>query len=56
MYEIVLGRKLDKRNFRKKLLSLGILADTKKMKQDVSHRPAKLYTFKRKMLEFIDIL
>lgn len=56
VYEIILGRKLDKRNFRKKILSLGILADSRKIKMDVSHRPAKLYAFKRKTLEFIDIL
>ncbi|MFQ6010249.1 MAG: NUDIX domain-containing protein [Candidatus Aenigmatarchaeota archaeon] len=46
-YEIILNKKLDKRNFRKKILSLGILKPTKRKKKGV-HRPAQLYKFKRK--------
>jgi 8-oxo-dGTP diphosphatase len=45
LYEIILGIKLDKRNFRRKLKATGLLKDLGEVQQDVSHRPAKLYTF-----------
>lgn len=48
-YEVILGRKLDKRNFRKKMLSIGLIKETGKQKK-TTHRPAELYTFVRKGL------
>lgn len=45
VYEIILHRKLDKRNFRKKILSTGILEDTGGKKMEGTHRPARLYRF-----------
>jgi 8-oxo-dGTP diphosphatase len=45
MYEIILERELDKRNFRKKVLSLDILQDLDEVEQDVAHRAARLYRF-----------
>ena len=45
LYETVLERELDKRNFRKKVLSLGILAETDEVEQGVAHRAARLYRF-----------
>ena len=45
LYEIVLERDLDKRNFRKKVLSLGILEELDEVEQDVAHRAARLYRF-----------
>jgi len=45
MYEIVLERSLDKRNFRKKVLSLDILEELDEVQQDVAHRAARLYRF-----------
>ncbi len=45
VYEIILHRKLDKRNFRKKILSTGILEDTGAKKMEGTHRPARLYRF-----------
>jgi 8-oxo-dGTP diphosphatase len=45
LYETVLERALDKRNFRKKVLSLGILAETDEVEQGVAHRAARLYRF-----------
>lgn len=44
-YEIIFGRKLDKRNFRKKFLSLGLIRPTKKIISGTRARPAKLYEF-----------
>lgn len=55
-YEAILGRVLDKRNFRKKILSLGLLASTGKKRAEGPHRPAELYRFRRRELSYIDIL
>jgi 8-oxo-dGTP diphosphatase len=45
MYEIILERPLDKRNFRKKVLSLDLLEELEEVQQDVAHRAARLYRF-----------
>jgi 8-oxo-dGTP diphosphatase len=45
LYEILLERPLDKRNFRRKLLSMGLLIETQELQQDVPHRAARLYRF-----------
>ena len=45
MYEKILGRALDKRNFRKKVESLGVVVETGEMQQDVAHRAARLFRF-----------
>lgn len=44
-YEIILGRKLDKRNFIKKFLSLGIVKPISKKLSGPRRRPAQLYRF-----------
>ena len=44
-YEIILGQNLDKRNFRKKFLSLDAIRETGDVWREGAHRPAKLYTF-----------
>jgi 8-oxo-dGTP diphosphatase len=45
-YETVLGRKLDKRNFRRRMSALGILTITGSTRRDGSHRPARLYRYR----------
>ncbi len=45
LYEKVLGRPLDKRNFRKKIESMGIVVETGELQQDVAHRAARLFRF-----------
>ncbi len=45
LYEVVLGRELDKRNFRKKVLGMGILKETNEIEKDVAHRAARLFRF-----------
>lgn len=45
LYESILGDKLDKRNFRKKILSMNLLLDLNEWQEGVAHRPAKLYQF-----------
>ncbi len=46
VYEIILSEKLDKRNFRKKVLSMGVVEPAKIYKKG-PHRPAMLYRFKK---------
>jgi 8-oxo-dGTP diphosphatase len=45
LYELVLERKLDKRNFRKRVLAMDLLIETDEVQQDVAHRAARLYCF-----------
>lgn len=51
VYEIVFGREFDKRNFRKKFLSLNLIHETNELWRDGAHRPAKLYEFNSSKLE-----
>jgi 8-oxo-dGTP diphosphatase len=47
-YEIVLGEKLDKRNFRRRILEAGILAETSRYRESEGQgRPARLYRYKK---------
>ncbi|HEX4204533.1 MAG TPA: NUDIX domain-containing protein [Ktedonobacteraceae bacterium] len=45
VYEMILHKRLDKRNFRKKVLTTGILEDSGAKKMEGTHRPARLYRF-----------
>lgn len=47
-YETILARPLDKRNFRKRMLSLGIIEATGRTATEGRHRPAQLYTFRER--------
>ena len=49
LYESVLNlpKGLDKRNFRKKILSMNVLVECEETQEGVAHRPAKLYQFDR---------
>jgi 8-oxo-dGTP diphosphatase len=55
LYEVILNKELDTRNFRKKILKMGLLADTKEKQINVAHRAARLYSFDmniyRKLIE-----
>jgi 8-oxo-dGTP diphosphatase len=50
-YEAIFGHELDKRNFRKKFLSLNLIHETAEMKRTGAHRPARLYEFNAQTLE-----
>lgn len=54
VYEIVLGRELDKRNFRKKIFALNLIKEVGK-ETSVPHRPPKLYSFKVKKPIIVEI-
>ena len=45
LYEAIWGVDLEKRNFRKKMLSMNLLRDLEKSQRGVAHRPARLYSF-----------
>jgi 8-oxo-dGTP diphosphatase len=53
VYQAVLDRPMDKRNFRRKLLSLGLLQETGALRRG-SHRPAQLYRFSQAGLVLLD--
>ena len=46
VYEIVLDKKIDRRNFRKKLINDGIIVDINNEKNYIGKKPAKLYKFR----------
>ncbi len=46
VYEVILREQIDKRNFRKRILSLNLIKDTGKERKAGAHRPAKLYRVK----------
>ena len=50
-YELILMKKLDKRNFRKKFLSLAILKELDEYTKSGSKRPARLYSFDKITLD-----
>lgn len=53
IFEFILGKKIDRRNFRKKLIKMDIIESLEKMDYNKSGRPAKLYKFKNKANEVI---
>ncbi len=51
VYEKILDRPLDKRNFRKKILSMEILEELDEIETDVGHRAARLYRFNKRVYD-----
>lgn len=45
LYEAIVGGKLDKRNFRKRILKQKFLKPLDEWEQDVAHKPARYYQF-----------
>ena len=45
LYEVILNKKMDTRNFRKKLAKMKLLVDSGEKQQKVAHRAARLYQF-----------
>ena len=43
VYETILDEKLDKRNFRKRILAFDQIDETPEVRRNGSHRPARLY-------------
>lgn len=53
LYEAVLQAKLDKRNFRKKILSMGLLVPLEEQARAGAHRPAQLFRFDARKYEML---
>ena len=51
VYEQILGKTLDRRNFRKKFIGLDLIEDTLEKNTGFNGRPAKLYRFKDEIKE-----
>jgi len=54
LYRLVLGKKIDKRNFAKKIHSLGIIKESAEKTVGQKHRPARLLKFKNKEIKNLD--
>jgi len=54
VYEVVLDKEIDKRNFQKKILKLWVIKETWRLDK-TTNRPAKLYTFVNKKIQEFDI-
>ena len=46
VYEIILQKPVDKRNFRKRILAQGQITELNETRKDGAHRPARLFAFK----------
>jgi 8-oxo-dGTP diphosphatase len=55
-YETILKKNIDKRNFRKKILKLKLLAPVGRERRGLKWRPAKLYSFRSAKVVPIEIL
>ncbi|MDP2908359.1 MAG: NUDIX domain-containing protein [Nanoarchaeota archaeon] len=55
IYEIILDKSLDKRNFRKKIKALELVKEVQEFQEEVAHRPARLYTKNKKIGEIVEI-
>ena len=51
LYETILGRKLDRRNFLRKITSIGILTKLDEKKSNVAHKAPNLYSFDKEKYE-----
>lgn len=56
VYEIILEKKLDRRNFRKKIMSLGIVKSARQQRKGRPNRPAELYMFTERKPRVVNIL
>lgn len=54
-YEVILERKLDKRNFRRKILNLNLIRPVGEKTKKGTYRPAGLYYFKSKRIKIVEI-
>lgn len=51
LYSTILGYAVDRRNFRKKMLLLGLVEPTEEYSSNLTGRPAQLFTFNRSLYE-----
>lgn len=51
LYEAILEKKLDKPNFRRKLMNMNLLISCNEKQKDVAHRAAQLYRFDKRVYD-----
>jgi 8-oxo-dGTP diphosphatase len=56
VYEAILGKTLDKRNFRKKIQEIGLVKETGNVRRLGATRPARLYSFSERKPRIVDVL
>jgi ADP-ribose pyrophosphatase YjhB (NUDIX family) len=55
LYAIILARPIDRRNFRRRIMAMGLLRKSRSTRRG-PHRPAALYSFTRQSLQTIEML
>ncbi|HSD07125.1 NUDIX hydrolase [Flavobacterium sp.] len=53
LYEEILGIEIDKSNFRRKILKIGLLCDLNEKEENVSHRAARFYKLSSSQHDFL---
>jgi 8-oxo-dGTP diphosphatase len=56
VYEIILGNAMDKRNFRKRISDLKLIRPVGKKSTGAAHRPAELFSFRQRKLDYVEIV
>lgn len=54
LYQSILGREIDRRNFRKKIMSYNLLIETENLRKEGSGRPAKLFQFNQEKYQTLE--
>ena len=49
LYEVILGEKFDRRNFRKKVLQMKYIIPLNEKQKDVKHKPAQYFTYSKEV-------
>ncbi len=55
LYAAILGRSVDRRNFRRRILGMGLLRELR-VKRHGRHRPASLYRFARRVPQTLEMI
>jgi 8-oxo-dGTP diphosphatase len=55
LYAVILGRPMDRRNFRRRIMAMGLLRKARATRRG-PHRPAALYRFSQQSLQSIEML
>ncbi|MBI1307580.1 MAG: NUDIX domain-containing protein [Bacteroidetes bacterium] len=55
LYEIILHTRMDKRNFRRKILKAQFVVPLQEKQTGVAHKPAMLYKFDKKKFDSVDL-
>ncbi|OPC17698.1 NUDIX hydrolase [Elizabethkingia meningoseptica] len=54
LYKAIIGQEIDRRNFRKKIMSYGLLNETNNFKKEGSGRPGKMFTFNQEKYQALE--